>query len=428
MSASKNKKNNKNTQKLNNEAQKNISKDVAEEPKLEEPKKEEKQQKNNSETKQKEEKKKVEKKVEEPKENKKEEKKEETQKEGITEKVPEKESTELTKIEEKPDYVNEMIKNKKRKTIIFICIVVIIIMAMLFSTIFALLNINNHNLLKGIVIKDVDVSNMSIEDAKNKISEVVEAELLLELQLKYGEDYQVDLNPEQIEFVYNIEDAVNEAYSIGRNGNILENNYRILLTTLLGKEIKVNYSYNEEFLKNIIDDINSKIPGLVQNPTYYIEDANLIINKGQDGIEVEKEELEQKIIDTILSVKIENTEVQKNIKEIDIPVKEVKAENINIDNIYSEVRCDPQDAYFETDPYQIYPDVDGYDFKLEEARENILSEDKEEYTIPLIITKASKTVDDLGTEAFPYMISSLAQNMMQVIEIEVQIWKLQQKN
>ena len=54
-----------------------------------------------------------------------------------------------------------------------------------------------------------------------------------------------------------------------------------------------------------------------------------------------------------------------------------------------------------------YPDLDGIDFDLEIARE-ILKENKDEYTIPLKITKANKTINDLGTEAFPYLISSFS--------------------
>ena len=50
---------------------------------------------------------------------------------------------------EKPDYVKDMLKNKKRKTIIFVCIVIIIIIFLIFSTIFALLNINNTNKIKA---------------------------------------------------------------------------------------------------------------------------------------------------------------------------------------------------------------------------------------------------------------------------------------
>lgn len=319
----------------------------------------------------------------------------------------EKSNNELVKVEEKPDYVKDMLKKKKRKKIIFICIVVIIILFLAFSTIFALFNVSNTNIITGIKVKNTDLSNLSIEDATNKLKAVLKAELLEEVKLKYNNEYEITLAPSQIEFNYDVDTAINNAYSIGRAGNILENNYEILLTTFFGKEENIEYSYNDEFLNAFIDDLSSKIPGVVVEPTYYIEDTNLIINQGTDGISVKKEELKQMILESILERKYEEINNDNYNLEIEIPTQETKASQISIDKIYSEVKKEPQDAYFELDPYQIYPDSDGIDFDLEAARE-ALKEYKDEYTIPLKITKASKTIDDLGTEAFPYLISSFS--------------------
>ena len=59
-----------------------------------------------------------------------------------------------------------------------------------------------------------------------------------------------------------------------------------------------------------------------------------------------------------------------------------------------------KDAYYTKDPFTIYPEVEGIDFDVEAAKK-ILEEDKEEYVIPLIITKPKVTLDDIGSEAFP---------------------------
>lgn len=414
MSASKKKKKNKNKVKKNNNiTQKNIKEstseenkksDITEESVIEESAKEEKKQES----------------IVEEQENVKEEKIEEPKKDEETvEKTDEKiepkeevkeskeESKELAKIDEKPEYVKDMLKRKKRKTIIFACIVIIIILLLIVSTSFALLNINNTNMITGITIRNTDLSGLSIEDSKAKLREILDGELLEEVKLKYNNEYEITLAPSQIEFKYDIDTAINEAYSVGRNGNILENNYEILFATFFGKEQKIDYSYNEEFLNAFIDDLSSKIPGIVVNPTYYIEDTNLIINQGTDGISVRKDELKEMILNSILDRRYDEIYNDDYNTPIEIPVQETKAAEIDIEKVYSEVRRDPQDAYFELEPYQIYPDVDGIDFDLEEAKEAV-KEYKNEYTIPITITKASKTINDLGTEAFPYLISSFS--------------------
>ncbi len=338
---------------------------------------------------------------------------------------------ELTVIEKTPDSVEDMLKNKKRKIIIFACVVLVIIIVLFMSTFFALSNMNNTNLISGIQIKNIDVSNLSIDESKKKIQEALDLELKPEIILKYGDEYEISLTPSQIEFSYDIDTAINNAYNIGRRGNILENNYEILSATIMGKNEKIDYLYDEELLNSFIDDISSKIPGVVVNPTYYIEEENLIINQGTDGISIKKEVLKEKILKEILDRNYEIIYSGDYKATIEIPVEDKKAEEVNIEKIYSEVARTPQDAYYELDPYQIYPDVDGIDFDLENAKE-IVKEYKDEYSIPLKITKASKTINDLGTEAFPYLISSFstkydASNVNRSINLAISAGKINGK-
>lgn len=310
----------------------------------------------------------------------------------------------------KPEYVEEMIKNKKRRTYIFICITILIILAICFSTIFALLNMNNSNIINGVSVKNIDVSKLSVEDAKNKVNEAITRELSPEIYLKYGDGYNISLKPEQIEYKYNIDGTIENAYLIGRNNNIVFNNYTLLKTAFIGENINPEYTYNKELLDQFVSNINAEIPGVVVEPSYYIEGTKLIVNKGVDGIEVDVEKLEKEIIDAIFSRKAENIIDDSFKQEIEIPVKEKKADNIDMAKIREEIYKQPQDAYFETDPYKIYPDVDGVDLSIsaEEAQKIIDSENKEEYSFDLNITKAQKTIKDLGKEAFPYLVSSFS--------------------
>lgn len=328
--------------------------------------------------------------------------------------------------EETPDYVKEMLKKKKRRVYIAIFIIVLIVLIILFSTIFALLNINNTKLIKGVKIRNIDISNLSLEEAEERVQNSINNILAPEITLKYGDEYNITIKPEQIEFAYKVKDSLKYAYNVGRDGNILKNNYTLLFTTFLGKNIDLEYTYNEELLANFIDDVSSKIPGIVVEPSYYIEDNELIINKGTDGIQVKKEELKQNILKAINNRSIEETSNPEYKQTIEIPTENAKASKIDIEKIYNEVYREPQDAYYETDPYKIYPDVDGIDFNisLEEAKNLITSEDKEEYSIPLKITKANKTIKDLGTEAFPYLVSSFstkydASNRNRSINLEI---------
>lgn len=321
-------------------------------------------------------------------------------------------SKEEIKKKKEKDIKLEKVKNpeknakakSKRKIIIAITLVVIIILVMFLSVIFAFIQNGRNTIVKGVSAKKVELSNLTVSDAKQEIMKEINKELKTPLKLIYGE-YSLDVNISEIEFSYNVDEMLQEAYSIGRAENIIQSNYEILSTMTNGKEIEIKYSVNENALNNLISNVDTGIPGKATKPTYDIEDKELIITPGKDGIELKKDELKKLIIDSIKNrdASIENKEYQ----EITIPIENKSAEAIDIEKIYSEVHCEPQDAYLIKEPFQLVKDVSGIDFavSMEEAKA-LITGDKEEYIIPLKITPASKTVADLGDEAFPHTIAT----------------------
>ena len=131
-------------------------------------------------------------------------------------------------------------KTKKLKKIV-ISIIIVALVALLFSTVFALTNINNEKIISGVTIKGIEVSGLSKEEAIAKLETTYTAKLENNIMLQY-EDFESELNPTLMEVNYNIEEAVDEAYSIGRTGNIFVNNYNILGTLIGKRDINVDVS------------------------------------------------------------------------------------------------------------------------------------------------------------------------------------------
>ena len=308
------------------------------------------------------------------------------------------EGKEFKKVDKKQKKIEKEIKEmdeekEKRKWVIPVIITSVIIVILLFiSTIFAFLNINNQNIISGVSISGIDVSGLSKEEAKAKIENVYNEKIEKEVSIKY-EEYETTLNPTLMEVNYDIEKAINEADKVGRGSNIFINNYNILFTLIGKKNIDVNMSLNEDVTKQTINDISINLPGVVIESSYSIEEDNLIITKGKEGIYVDTESLLNKVKE-----KLKN--INANEDYIQITVIDKKPEEINIDRIHEEIYREVKDAYYTKDPFTIYPEVEGVDFNVEEARA-ILEEDKEEYIIKLIITKPKVTMNDIGSEAFP---------------------------
>ena len=290
-------------------------------------------------------------------------------------------------------------KEKKPKTILpIILISVLIVIALIISVIFALININNEKILNNVSIMGIEVGDMTREEAENAIMEVVNARLSEEMELKKDE-YETSINANQINAKFDVEKAVNEAYNIGREGNIVVNNYAILFNMIFGNNIECNLNYNEEALNEKISDISSKLPGAVVQHSYYIEGEELIIVKGKEGLRIKTDELKEKILNDM-------KDISTKYKLITIPTETVQPDDINLEKIREEIYKEPQNASIsknaETNKTEVKTEVSGVDFaiSIEEANE-LLKEEKEECVIPLKITAPEKTLKDLGKEAFP---------------------------
>lgn len=291
--------------------------------------------------------------------------------------------------------------SKTKKFIIFFVIplIVLIILLAILSTIFALINMNNTNIIDGVFIQGIDVSNLSVEDAKSKLSSIVNEYISKEITLKYG-DFSKTLVPSQFNVNFDVDSAVQTAYSIGRSGNVFENNFAILNALLNSNNIGQNMEYDSELLDALLLELNNELPGRMENSGYYVDGTNLIIDSGKEGVNVDTEVLANRIAKALND--INNQDIV-----IEIPVVNVAPSPIDLDAIYNEVHKDPVDAYYTTDPYVVHPSSTGLDFdiSMDEARE-MLKTYQEEYTIPLKVTYPSVSTNDIGSEAFPDLLSS----------------------
>lgn len=294
---------------------------------------------------------------------------------------------------------NNSQKSYKTILVVSICAFVIFMLLFTFSTIFALINRNNTNIINGITINNIDISGLSKEDAINKLTPIFNKKLEQSMTLKHN-DSEVILSPKQLDMNFNIAEAVELAYSKGRTGNIFEKNYDILVSLLSGIKVNSGLSYNEDSFTSLINEMQSNFPDKLVEPSYYVDNTNLIISKGKDGIVIDSNKLTSNLICIVND--LNSTETLLNI-----PTEFKKASTLNINTVYNEIRRDPQDAYYTTEPYKIYPHVDGIDFdiSIEEAI-NLFNNSTDTCSIPLKFEQPSITVRDLGIEAFPDLLAS----------------------
>ena len=312
----------------------------------------------------------------------------------------------IKSLEEAKEEAKEETKTSKKDEnsklgITLLIIVILIIILALSSTIFAIINMGNEKIMKGITIGKIDVSKLTREEAKEVLEEIYSEKAENQIYLTYGE-YETAITYDALEVKYQTENAIKEAYGIGRTGNIFKDNLDILNTWINGKNIKIEATIDSDMISQIAKNIDNTIEGAVTQSSYYIEDGKLIITSGKKGIKVD----EKQLIEDIYKVLDEDTEDEQ---KINIPVVEATPDEINIEKIHEEIYKEVKDAYYTKEPFTIYPEEDGIDFDIENAKV-IMEEEKEEYEIPLIITKPTKTTRDIGTEAFPDLLATFSTN------------------
>lgn len=309
---------------------------------------------------------------------------------------------EETKPEEpKDDRLEKKQKTKTSSIIIGVTIafVIIVILLLLFSTIFALITSNKNNIVNGVVIKDIDVSGLTKEEALEKVNNAFNEKLSKEITLKHN-DYEQDVFLSQFEIKFDTEKAVNLAYSKGRSGNIFRDNYQILTSMLSGSKINPGFSYNEQAVESLANEMEANFSDRLIQPSYYVNETNLVLTKGQDGIVIDVNELKNKIVYYACDLNEENN-------EIEIPIINKTANTLDINKIHDEVYRAAKDAYYTTNPYVVYPHENGIDFSISiEEVAKMYEEATDTCTIPLKILYPNVTTNEIGTEAFPNLLAT----------------------
>ncbi len=289
-------------------------------------------------------------------------------------------------------------KKKKRWVIPLIISIVTVLLLCTFSTIFGVFNIWNTKIIYGTKISNIDVSNLTKEEAYEKISSLINEKLANPIILKHN-DYETNIFAEQFEVNFDLNSAIDMAYDKGKNGNIFENNFNIIGSFFTNSNIVPNFTYNDDSILTLLTEIETNLPDKLVEPSYYVDGNNLVITKGVDGVVVLRDNLKYSIFNYINNIMTMDS-------TIDIPCESKTASSIDINKIHDEVYKAPQDAYYTTEPYALYPHSDGIDFSIsiDEAIQT-LAQDTQSYTIPLKVLSPNVTTNQIGTEAFPNLLA-----------------------
>ena len=291
-------------------------------------------------------------------------------------------------------YVQKAVNENKIILMLFLLLILFV------SFFFAVININNENIISRVSINNVDLSDLSKEEAMLKLQEKFNFINSTETIDIYVNDKKYTTQIDSLGITPNYEAMVNNAYEIGRTNNILVNNYKILQSYIWGYNLAPQLEINDEMFNIFIASISKNISESKIDDSYVITNTSIDISIGKNGIAIDKEQLKDDIIKYLLSDNRKST--------LTASIEQMENGKIDFDALYTEIHSEPVNASSKTENGTLVfkESSNGITFNLEDAKFLYTNTLEKKISIPLIITQPEITTDSLSNEIFKDVLST----------------------
>ncbi len=148
----------------------------------------------------------------------------------------------------------------------------------------------SDGIYSGITIEGIDVSGLSEAEAAQKLEEEFGDDTdAQKLTLVYGEEKRI-ISFADIDAGFHIADAVREAYETGRNGTDKENRHAVKELLTDGKDISMEYSYDEALLRAELEKIAEELDQEPKDSQISRKNGAFVITEEEMGTKLNVEE------------------------------------------------------------------------------------------------------------------------------------------
>lgn len=135
----------------------------------------------------------------------------------------------------------------------------LILMLIFISVMYFTEEYTNPYMHKGVKIEDIDVSNLSKEDALKEVKSVTDEMIKNKVVNFIYEDISVPVPLRDFGYKLNLEDAINKAYSYGRSNNLFYNYLDIIKGYIFKKNFVAKADIDDAKREEVILNIGNKI-------------------------------------------------------------------------------------------------------------------------------------------------------------------------
>lgn len=235
---------------------------------------------------------------------------------------------------------------------------------------------------------------MTKEEAKLAVSNYLDENTSDHVTFSF-KNYQFDAEIEQFEANFDVDSAIETAYNIARSDNVVKNvkDYISLLMNTI--DINPTFVYNEEAMDDYIDFLEVSLPEQVEQPGYYVEENQLVITTGSNGVGIKRDNLKSILVSSLQDVTYKS-------EVFVIPTYVTYPDELDVGKIHDEIYKPVVNANYTVNPYSFTVEETGIDFSIDEVLSTIKNVGtNEEYRFDLIYTEPEVKVTDFGMDAFP---------------------------
>ncbi len=282
--------------------------------------------------------------------------------------------------------------HKKPFIIIAIALVVVLILGITVACITSS-KLSHDKIYQGVFVDDLDVSNLTIDQAKAKITEhficALEGTILLKCETIEKEINLVDLMAK-----LDIDATAQEAYNIGRNGGMIERLQTINDTKKNTAVITPHIFCDDALLEAYLKEVAGQLENAGRETEFTLGENELTITRGIPGNYID-------IPEAILLFKKSAYNLQGN--SFTLSAKEITPAEPNAKDIHDKISGEPVDADYKIENQRliIIDDKPGVSFDIDTVQAVIDQSTGDIITVPVTITRAAITSETLHAHLFP---------------------------
>lgn len=291
--------------------------------------------------------------------------------------------------------VKSPIKTGKSKTLL-ISLLAAIFVLLAAAVGFTYMTLNNQNVYKGVHVGSLDAGGLTKAEMLDRLKQTYAGSMAgSEITLEAG-GLSEKANLTDLDVAYDVDAAALKAYSIGRNGSVIDRISDIIAAGTGGINIDLPIIYNNEKVQGLINSFYDKTLKNVKEADVLIQDDRVTIRSGIHGESVDRDKVASGVEELVKAGKGGTVAAEIIVTP---PSK------LNTDDLLQQINREPADAGFVTanGSVTVTPHVVGRKIgktTLESVATDLENSENTEKVLPVEFVKPKITTADAHAKLF----------------------------